>query len=250
MPHPISFPPLIELQQTDSTNNYAMELVRTGMAQNGQAVLAYHQTAGKGQRTKSWLSEAGKGLNLSVMAEIDFLPPARGFELLAATAVAITDVLNTLTGQAFKIKWPNDLYWKDKKAGGILIQSNMQGATWKWAVIGIGINVMQDSFHPDIPNPVSLKQISGRSADIKILAENIRERLMVKLLELKEQGFDQLYQQYLDRLYKSGENVHFRIGHQEQPLYISGVTRDGMLETGLEEKVLYAFGELEWMHKF
>ncbi len=250
MPHPISFPPLIELQLTDSTNNYAMELVRTGMAQNGQAVLAYHQTAGKGQRTKSWLSEAGKGLNLSVMAEIDFLSPAKGFELLAATAVATTDVLNTFTSQPFKIKWPNDLYWNDKKAGGILIQSNMQGATWKWAVIGIGINVLQDSFHPDIPNPVSLKQISGYSADIKTLAEKIRDRVMVKILELKEQGFDQLHRQYLDRLYKSGESVLFRIGQQEKPLYICGVTREGMLETGLEEKVLYAFGEIEWIHKF
>jgi BirA family biotin operon repressor/biotin-[acetyl-CoA-carboxylase] ligase len=126
----------------------------------------------------------------------------------------------------------------------------MQGATWKWAVIGIGINVLQDSFHPDIPNPVSLKQISGYSTDIKTLAEKIRDRVMVKILELKEQGFDQLHRQYLDRLYKSGESVLFRIGQQEKPLYICGVTKEGMLETGLEEKVPYAFGEIEWIHKF
>ncbi len=250
MPHPISFPMLIELQQTDSTNNYAMQMVRDGMAQNGQAVLAYHQTAGKGQRTKSWVSEDGKGLNLSVLACPDFLSPAYGFHLLATTTVAVTDELISLTGKDFKIKWPNDLYWNDRKAGGILTQSVIKGSEWKWAVIGIGINVLQESFPTNLPNPVSLKQICGDNINIKTLAENIRKRLMQYLLKLKEEGFDEFYDAYLKRLYKSEEYALFKYIDEEIELYIRGVSKEGKLETGIEEPVQYSFGELEWLQKF
>jgi BirA family biotin operon repressor/biotin-[acetyl-CoA-carboxylase] ligase len=250
LPHPISFPTLIELQQTDSTNNYAMQMVRDGMAQNGQAVLAYHQTAGKGQRTKSWISEDGKGLNLSILASAEFLTPANGFPLLAATAVAVTEELFETTGKEFKIKWPNDLYWNDRKAGGILTQSVIQGSVWKWAVIGIGINVLQENFPSELPNPVSLKQISGTNIDIRTLAENIRNRLMQHLVKLKAEGFDQIHGEYLKRLYKLEKNVLFKYKDQEMNLFIRGVSKEGMLETGNEEHVQYAFGELEWVHKF
>lgn len=250
MPHPISFPMLIELQQTDSTNNYAMQMVRDGMAQNGQAVLAYHQTAGKGQRTKSWVTEDGQGLNLSVLACPDFLSPANGFPLLATTTVAVTDELISLTGKDFKIKWPNDLYWNDRKAGGILTQSVIQGSEWKWAVIGIGINVLQESFPTNLPNPVSLKQICGDDINIKTLAENIRKRLMQYLLKLKEEGFDEFYDAYLKRLYKTEEYALFKYMDEEIELYIRGVSKEGKLETGIEEQVQYSFGELEWLLKF
>lgn len=247
MPHPISFPTLIELQQTDSTNNYAMQMVRDGMAQNGQAVLAYHQTAGKGQRTKSWVSEEGKGLNLSVIASSECLSPSNGFELLAASAVAVTDVLVSVTGKDFKIKWPNDLYWNDRKAGGILTQSVIQGSEWKWAVIGIGINVLQESFSNDLPNPISLKQICGNKIDIKTLAENIRQRLMQNLIKLKEDGFDEIYRLYLNRLYKLGETTELRINNQTHSVFIKSVTKEGLLEIGRENSMYYAFGDVDWL---
>jgi BirA family biotin operon repressor/biotin-[acetyl-CoA-carboxylase] ligase len=250
LPHPISFPPLIELQQTDSTNNYAMNLVRQGMAKDGQAIVAYHQTAGKGQRAKSWLTEEAKGLNLSILASTEFLVPVNGFQLLAAMAVAVTDELFSITGKEFKIKWPNDVYWHDKKAGGILIETVIQGTKWKWSVIGIGINVLQESFPPDLPNPVSLKQISGNNIDIKIIAENIRKRAMDYIQTLKEEGFEEIYQIYLKSLYKLGEMAMVRINNQNQSLFIKGVSKEGLLETGNEERVLYTFGELEWLQKF
>jgi len=250
LPHPISFPTLIELQLTDSTNNYAMQMVRDGMAQNGQAVLAYHQTAGKGQRTKSWVSEEGKGLNLSVIVSSECLSPSNGFELLAASVVAVNDELVSITGKDFKIKWPNDLYWNDRKAGGILTQSVIHGSEWKWAVIGIGINVLQENFPTDLPNPVSLKQICGNEIHIKTLAENIRQRLMQYLIKLKEEGFDELYDAYLKRLYKSEEYALFKYRNEEIKLYVRGVSKEGKLETGIEEHVQYSFGEIEWLQKF
>ena len=250
MPHPNHFPPLIELEQTDSTNNYAMQLVREGMAKEGMAVLAYHQTAGKGQRSKNWLSEQSKGLNLSIVVSADFLSPTNGFQLLATTAVAVTDVLNRSTGQEFKIKWPNDIYRDDKKAGGILIESVIQGTKWKWSVIGIGINVLQERFPADLPNAISLKQICEKDFDIKMLAESIRKRVMDDMLRLKEEGFDQLYHAYLQRLYKLGKMVELRIDNRNQTVYIKGVSKEGLLETGIENDVNYAFGDVEWVQKF
>jgi len=248
--HPNHFPPLIELEQTDSTNNYAMQLVREEMAKHGLAVLAYHQTAGKGQRSKNWMTEHAKGLNLSIVVSADFLSPTNGFQLLATTAVAVTDVLNISTGEEFKIKWPNDIYRNDKKAGGILIESVIQGTKWKWSVIGIGINVLQERFPPDLPNAISLKQICERDFDIKTLAESIRKRVMDDVLRLREEGFDNLYHTYRQRLYKSGEMVELRINNQNQTVYIKGVSKDGLLETGIENGVNYAFGDVEWVQKF
>ena len=247
MPQLNRFPALIELEQTESTNNYAMQLVRNGVAQDGQAVLAYHQTAGKGQRAKSWLTEEAKGLNLSILASTEFLDPVNGFQLLAAMAVAVTDELFSITGKEFKIKWPNDVYWHDKKAGGILIETVIQGTKWKWSVIGIGINVLQAHFPADLPNPVSLKQICQKEIDIKPLAESIRNRVMDYILTLKEEGFEPIYKAYLQKLYKLGEMAELSINNQVQSLFIKSITKEGLLETGSENCKCYAFGEVEWV---
>ena len=235
------------LKQVDSTNNYAMNLVQEGLAYNGQGIIAFAQTAGKGQRTKHWFTEEGKGLNLSVIVSMEFLPPAHFFQLLAAVAVAVADAITNTAGCTIKLKWPNDLFWNDRKAGGMLIQSVIQGSTWKWAVIGVGINVLQDHFPDHLPNAVSLKQIGGKEINIQLLAENIRSSIMQEIGRLKDEGFEKIYNRYLHKLYKVGETIMARIGDKEQSLYIKGVTGDGLLETGKEKSICYAFGEVEWI---
>ena len=151
----------IELDTVDSTNNYAMALVHEGVAQHGMVVIAKHQTKGKGQRGKVWETIPDANLSFSIIVQPHFLLPAQAFQLLATTAVAIQNQLEPIIGDELKIKWPNDLYWRDRKTGGILIENVIRGTQWQWSVIGIGINVNQTAF-VQLQNPVSLKQINSR----------------------------------------------------------------------------------------
>src|SRR5437667_2750998 len=165
--------PFVELQSVDSTNIYALKQVHAGLAQHGMAIFAHNQTAGKGQRGKIWISEKGANINLSVVIKPEALIVSEQFQLSVCAAVAIHHFFSQYAGDSTRIKWPNDMYWQDRKVGGILIENIVGSLTagqagresavgsWQWAIIGIGININQTSFPPDLHNPVSLKQITG-----------------------------------------------------------------------------------------
>jgi BirA family transcriptional regulator, biotin operon repressor / biotin---[acetyl-CoA-carboxylase] ligase len=161
--------PFIELLSVNSTNNYARQQIHGGLAQHGMAIFTHEQVAGKGQRGKKWASEKGMNMALSIIVNPQPLLLAEQFQLSACVAVAAHDFFSQYTSEdATKIKWPNDLYWQDRKAGGILIESGVGSResgvnTWQWAIVGIGININQTSFPADLPNPVSLKQITGKN---------------------------------------------------------------------------------------
>ncbi|RYF81428.1 MAG: biotin--[acetyl-CoA-carboxylase] ligase [Chitinophagaceae bacterium] len=110
--------PFLELQQVESTNNYATGAVHEGMAQHGMAVFAHHQTKGKGQHNKTWISDAGKNIAMSVVLQPPGLSLSQSFLISMATAVAVNSFFATYAGSETKVKWPNDLYWRDRKAGG------------------------------------------------------------------------------------------------------------------------------------
>jgi BirA family biotin operon repressor/biotin-[acetyl-CoA-carboxylase] ligase len=136
-------------------------------AQHGMAIFTHEQTAGKGQRGKIWASQKGLNIALSVLLNPYSLSVPDQFRLSVCIAVSTCDLFSIYAGDETKIKWPNDIYWRDRKAGGILIENVIQSSqsaigSWQWAVIGIGLNVNQTDFDPDVPNPVSLKQITGK----------------------------------------------------------------------------------------
>ena len=112
--------PFIELQSVDSTNNYARSLIHEGLAQHGTAIFAYEQVAGKGQHGKVWISEKDANIILSMVLRPQPLLLTQQFMLSACMAVAVHDFFMKYAGEATKIKWPNDLYWQDRKAGGVL----------------------------------------------------------------------------------------------------------------------------------
>ncbi len=227
-----------------------MGLIHAGVAQHGQAVLAYQQTQGRGQRGKTWESPPGESLSLSVLLQPHFLLPTQGFQLLATTALAVTQSLQNVTGVEMKIKWPNDLYWRDRKAGGILIESVMQGQFWNWAVIGIGLNVNQPSFPATLPNPVSLLQITGRQHPVRALAEEIAREVHSAVARLQEQGFSSFHQLYNQLLYKRGEQVSFQAGNRRFSSLVAFVDEEGCLHTGKNGEEQFRFGELEWVSEF
>ncbi|MFT3846607.1 MAG: biotin--[acetyl-CoA-carboxylase] ligase [Lacibacter sp.] len=236
----------IELDTVDSTNNYAMGLIHEGVAQHGMTVFAHHQTQGKGQRGKSWASEPGANLSYSIIVQPSFLLPAQSFQLLSTTAVSVRNSLSFLTGDETTIKWPNDLYWRDRKTGGILIENVIRGTQWQWAIIGIGINVNQTKFK-NLPNPVSIKQITGKTTDVPELAKSIYAELINSLSLLKKNGFSELHEQYNRHLYKLNEVVRLKKGPRNFETLINEVTNNGQLVTGYETKEYFDFGDIEWL---
>jgi len=236
---------LLDLDTVDSTNNYAMDLIRDNKAHDGLAVLARHQTHGKGQRGKIWLDAEGESINCSVIIQPGYYKMAHPFHLVALTACALRKVMEATIRHPVEIKWPNDIYVNDKKAAGILIESVTRGRDWQWAVIGFGINVNQSVFSPEIQNPVSLRQLSGKTYDIKRLTEDC---LNILSTYLNHKNFSEIFSSYNKYLYKRGQEVTLQ--HKEEIFteILSGVDENGSLL--LEGNLYPAFktGEVNWIH--
>ena len=244
--------PFVELQSVDSTNNYALQQVHAGLARHGAAFFAHEQFAGKGQRGKSWSGEPGANLLLSIVVNPHPLTVSRQFELSACIAIAGHQLISQFAGGDCSIKWPNDLYWQDRKAGGILVENiirsgNGSEGQWQWAIIGTGINVNQTSFPENLQNPVSSNQITGQSLNTVDLAHQYCEILAKNLRQLAKEGFTPIHSAYVERLYKRGETARFRIGNRSFEARVKTVRADGrlVLEHAIEEE--FNFGELEWI---
>jgi BirA family biotin operon repressor/biotin-[acetyl-CoA-carboxylase] ligase len=235
----------IELDSVDSTNNYAMGLIHEGLAQHGLTVRTAHQTNGKGQRGKAWETEPGANLSFSIIVK-PALNLTQHFQLLAATALAVRDELEKLVGDEAKIKWPNDLYWRDRKTGGILIENVVRGRQWQWAVIGIGINVNQTKFK-GLKNPVSIKQITGKDTDVLELAKDIQKAVLKRWKNLQQQGFEHIFKLYNQQLYKLEQPVRLKKENRVLSTCIKGVNTSGQLVTGNEMEECFDFGEVEWL---
>ncbi len=175
--------PLIEMSTIDSTNIYAMGQIKEGLAKSGSCYRADFQTQGKGQHGRVWESLIGQNLLCTYILELKQLDsekkwvPEHQIGFSAAIALGIRSFFDAMTNGDTKIKKPNDIYWRDRKAGGILIENIVRGSEWTWAVVGIGININQTQFSPDAPNPVSLKQITGRDWDIRSLQAGLTKSL-------------------------------------------------------------------------
>jgi len=164
------------IKTTNSTNTLLKEMLAKGEWPNGERFLyAGYQTAGRGQTGNGWESEEGKNLLCSIL-----LPPRKNlFEMNVAVSVAVRRIV----GEDFTIKWPNDIYWKDKKVAGILIENAIVGSEVKYSIAGIGLNVNQTEFQSDAPNPISLKQITGKEYNIDELMKKLYEEVQRTLEE-------------------------------------------------------------------
>ena len=245
--------PFVELQSVDSTNNYARQLIHAGMAQHGQVVFAHEQWAGKGQRGRQWISEKGQNMAVSILLQPISLPINRQFELSAAIALAVRQTLATYIPDELTIKWPNDLYWQDRKAGGILIENllgshEQSGSRWNWAIAGIGININQTEFPSDLPNPVSLKQITGKEWEPIQMARAIVTNLDLYYRELLTTGPGNIFSKYNQYLYKQGKKVKLRKDNRVFEAMINGVNENGQLETAHAIPEAFDFGTIEWVN--
>jgi BirA family biotin operon repressor/biotin-[acetyl-CoA-carboxylase] ligase len=175
--------PLIELSSVDSTNIYAMKQIQEQIAVSGSCYRTDFQTHGKGQHGRVWESSKGENLLCSYVLELKTLKmeqnwgPMDQIGLSAAVALGAQAFFAAFAGDETRIKKPNDIYWRDRKAGGILIENILRGESWTWTVIGIGFNMNQTKFSSDAHNPVSLKQITGKQWEISSMQKSLTKAL-------------------------------------------------------------------------
>jgi BirA family transcriptional regulator, biotin operon repressor / biotin---[acetyl-CoA-carboxylase] ligase len=235
------------LDTVDSSNNYAMGLARSGAAIHGDAFFALEQTSGKGQQGKQWLSQKGKNIALSIVLETTLLQPKDLFLLSMAMALGSCDYLRSVAGADCRIKWPNDLYWRDRKAGGILIENSWQATRWQFAIVGIGLNINQLVFDETLKKAVSLQQITGMPIDLMDGVRQICVALELRWQQLLKGGGANLLQEYNSVLYGRDQMMQLRHGADEFAATIVGVNADGELLTlGVEEKT-FKVGEVIWV---
>ena len=239
--------PFIILPTIDSTNNYAKGLIREGLAKDGMVIFTEEQTQGRGQKNKKWESSKGDNIMLSAILDATWLSIQDQFQLSCATALACSDFFSKYAGDETCIKWPNDLYWRDRKAGGILIENVIKGNIWENAIVGIGININQTAFNQMKNKPVSLKQITGKSFEIQALAKELCNYLNTRYKELRNGDFEKHLHLYNERLFKRNEVVTLKKGNEQFQTTIEGVNKNGELMAQYKLDKSFSYGEVEWL---
>ena len=180
---------IVHIAQTNSTNQW----LREQGGEEDMVVWADYQTAGRGQGSNHWESERGKNLTFSMLIHPQGIPANRQFSISMAVSLAICEALGQHIGD-LSIKWPNDIYWRNGKICGILIENTLHGTMIRDCIIGVGLNVNQRTFLSDAPNPVSLWQICEYETDCELLLKGIL-RSFGKYLgqDVKEQYISMLY---------------------------------------------------------
>jgi len=240
----------IDLPSVASTNVYAAQLLHKGTTLNGTIVSTFNQTKGKGAHKNQWLSEAHKNISISIILFPKFLSVNQQFRLNMSICLGITDFLCKNFNESFKIKWPNDIYYKKTKLGGVLIENAIQGNQIKSSIVGIGLNINQMAFDTSLPNPISLKHISGINSDLYELLENLIPVIEQRYIQLQQGNFKTLEGDYLARLYQFNESAFYEFGGEKREGRIRGIDVQGKLLIEFkDERLAFGFNEVVFCSK-
>lgn len=242
----------MNIQYIDSLHS-----TNTWLKENPEAVppmtmlVAHEQTAGRGQRGNSWEAAPGCNLTLSFHYRPEGVRPAAQFAISEAVALAVAD---TLRGFGFepKVKWPNDLYVGDSKIAGILIEHTIAGSDIARTIAGIGLNVNQERFTSDAPNPVSMLMLAGHPFDLGEVLRRLGDALE-RRLRMVSADFPRLHTDYIRSLWRNDGALHpFRrvADGLRFDARILMVEPSGMLllqPADDSEPLSFAFKEVEWL---
>jgi BirA family transcriptional regulator, biotin operon repressor / biotin---[acetyl-CoA-carboxylase] ligase len=238
------------LDEVDSTNNYAMRQIKQGFGINGKTWFAHNQTNGKGQRSKHWVSNKGENIMMSIIFKPNDVIMSNLYLFNTTVSQICHSFLATFIKNDLLIKWPNDLYIGDKKAGGILIENVFRGTAWEWAVIGIGINVNQVQFSNENIQAVSIKNITNCTYNLEELAQKLHKQLLNHLNNLNKINYLGSLD-YLNKfLYKKDEHVLVEANNNTFYTKIIGVNQQGELITKTQTVFeQYKVGEIVFVQK-
>jgi len=192
---------IIHLPETESTNQSLRLLSNAESLPNKSIIWADFQTKGRGQAGNSWESESGMNLLCSILFYPELLPAGQSFVIAELAALSVKYTLDKYVSDIL-IKWPNDIYWKNKKISGILIENDLTGTLIARSIIGIGINLNQSGFKSEAPNPVSLRMITGQTYDRRKILGELQAEFERLVQELNDKGIDSLHQKYFAALYR------------------------------------------------
>ncbi|WP_438961675.1 biotin--[acetyl-CoA-carboxylase] ligase [Nonlabens sp.] len=231
---------IVKLHATTSTNDELRARFRESVLPHLTAIYSISQSQGRGNRGTTWQSEDGKNLTFSVLVS-ESVQDLTLFELNKIVSVALVEWLkNDLKIQA-KIKWPNDILSVQKKLAGILIENTFQNSTWMHSIVGIGLNVNQESFN-NLPNAVSLKNLTGKTFHL--------EELLVQFLIYLDKALknrEETLKKYLTHFYKLHQEVEFEIKGSIIRATVQGVTENGLLLLEREGKfTAYDLKQVRW----
>lgn len=239
---------IIRLEELDSTNNYMKSLVREQHIEEGSMTITDFQLGGRGQMGYGWYSERGKNLLFSLLIYPENVLANEQFIISRIASLAVKNTLDQFADD-IRIKWPNDIFWKDKKIAGILIENDIQGKYITNSVIGIGININQEIFSEELPNPVSLKQITGSEQDRDYILDIFVREFFLVYRDFQKGDIRVIEDEYMLDLYRVNDFYWFydidgRFQAKIKEVLPSGHLVLKTLEGG-EERV-YAFKEVSF----
>ena len=228
---------LVELETVDSTNAYIQErILKNEKEIEGLVVVSGYQSSGRGQRGNNWLSEKGKSLTFSILLKPN-VQVKNQFLISKAVSLGIIDFLFNKGLRNTKIKWPNDIYLKDKKLSGILIENSIRGNRICNSIVGIGLNVNQTEFSSTLKGVTSLKNVLGINLDLKESLNEVLFFIEKRYLMLKTRKIDLINTDYLENLYWINEHRKFQINEITVEGIIVGVNSIGKIQIQIENKI-------------
>lgn len=225
---------VISVDAVNSTNELAAQLLASGNVPEGSIVIARDQTAGRGQFGSLWWSEPGNSLTLSIVLKPEFLAPTQLFALNMAVSIAACEFISDTVRHQALIKWPNDIVCRGSKVCGVLIENSIIGERVRHSIVGIGVNLNQQTFPPFLPGATSLRVISGLDFDPESLIDPLSEA-MAKYYDMLRSDGDQLRQVYHERLHGLGKKQLFSRADHRFLATITGVSDSGRLELEMDD---------------
>ncbi len=241
------------LESTDSTNNYLKNLNGGDRNYMYEVAWAEFQTAGRGQKGNSWESEPGKNLLFSILAHPENISIQDQFVISQAISLAVTESVAQAAGPGhageFSVKWPNDIYWKEKKLAGILIENVLANGKIADSIIGVGLDINQEKFFSNAPNPVSLLNITGREHDRYAILNDILDKfvsIMEQAMAGQREDIDRRYHSMLFR--RDGVHTYRKADGTLFQASIDHVRSNGILVLDCEgEKKEFEFKQIAFV---
>lgn len=239
---------LLEINECRSTNDFAKSLCSKTEPIEGTVVLTDKQTDGKGQIGNKWQAEPYQNLTFSILLKPVFLRPDQQFLLSKIASLACIDTFEHFTGQRFIIKWPNDIYIKDKKIGGILIENTLSASKISSTIIGMGLNINQNAFE-NLPKAISLSNIAKREFDKKEVLNYLLKKIDIYYFSLRNSRVRAINEKYLSHMLGYGHKMTFIEKGILFEAIVEGVNEIGQLLLKLENGYIrsYNLKEVSWV---
>lgn len=205
---------IVWIENTESTNSYCFNYInKNDIVEDITFIITQKQTAGKGQQNNKWESQDFKNLTFSIILKPIHINAGDQFIVSQIVSLSVLDYLTHYIKDVI-IKWPNDIYVKNKKISGILIEHLIMGMEINFSVCGVGININQNKFISDAPNPISLNQITQKEYN----------------LEIEIEKFYTIFENNLNLAYESAQNINTRyldnlLGYQQKREFIANSTK-------------------------